>query len=89
MGSLINWLSNNSESIEVGVITEKEGDKSYRALIAGSDKRVYNTLSESLSIGNRVLISKLKQGKRYIINNTGFNDSILNTGVTTEVLING
>lgn len=89
MASLINYLSKNSKDIEVGVITENMGEGVYKAIIAGSIKRAYNTLDTSLSVGNRVLIGKLDRGKRYIMNKTGFNDNENILTISTEVFING
>jgi len=88
MAGLTDWLSKKSEVIELGIIQSRESDKTYRVKVFGKEKIVYNTLSISLSVSDRVLVSKLHSGKRYILSKTGFNGDY-NSSITTEVTIDG
>lgn len=88
MAGLINWLSKNTESIELGVVKSIEAKQVYNVSVAGVNRKVHNTLEVNLTIGDRVLVSKLQSGKRYIMNKTGFSGDYNNT-ITKEIYING
>lgn len=88
MGSLTNFLSRKAENIELGIVKSNQGGSAYTVTLSGVEKRVYNTSGASLSVGDRVLISKLSSGKRYIMSKTGFSGDF-NKIATQEVFIDG
>lgn len=81
------FLKNTSfNSIELGIIKSHLTKNLYQVNIAGVDRKIYNTSINDLNIGDKVLVSKLQSGVRYIITKTGFFESAKES---TKVYING
>lgn len=69
MSDFFQFLNTSSASIETGVVVGAIGDKKYQVRISGKDFTLNSAMSDSLVVGDRVVINR-DQYKRYIVGTT-------------------
>lgn len=72
MANLRDLLGLENKIIELGEIQQTDSSGVYLVLISGIVYKAHNTTNKKLSTGDRVIITRMENNKRYIVSATGF-----------------
>ena len=72
MAGLIDIFVKSQRSIELGEVKQILGNREFLVTISGVDRKVFSSIPDRLTVGNKVVVTRMETGKLFVVNKTGF-----------------